>query len=105
MLPFKADVSSLVPMHISMGTIKLNDTEVIKVELNKNIYQWTPDMIQLWYEKAAKRQPIEEIELTALMCSSSNMLNTLIDVLGRTINTKSGLKKFKIGGFRDGNCL
>ena len=32
LLPFKANVSSNVPMHISGGSIKLNDDEVIRVE-------------------------------------------------------------------------
>ena len=33
------------------------------------------------------------------------MLNTLIDVLGRTINTKKGLQKLTIDGFFDKNSL
>ena len=32
LLPFKADVSSLVPMHIERGTLKLNDVQVLHVE-------------------------------------------------------------------------
>ena len=62
-------------------------------------------MVSLWYEQAAKRQPTTEIELFDLKCSSSNMLNTLFDVLGRTINTEHGLEKLKINNFYDKNCL
>ena len=100
LLPFKADVTSLVPMSISRGSLKLNDVQVMKVEYGKGIYQWTSIIISLWYEQAANLHPTTEIELTdRLRCSSSNMLNTLFDVLGRTINTEHGLKKLTIFNF------
>ena len=62
-------------------------------------------MLSHWYEQAANQQPTEAIELVELKCSSSNMLNTLIDVLGRTINTEHGLKRLTIKLFYDPNCL
>ena len=106
MLPFKDQVSSLVSMNISNGIIKLNDEEVMKVEHGKDICQWTPDLVEAWYDKtAAYKQHTTEIELIGLGCSSSNMVNTLIDMLGRTINTKHGLKKLRIENFADKNSL
>ena len=85
-LPFKADVTSAEPMNIEEGIIKLND-----VQVHEGWAQWTPDTVKLWYQEAADLQPTTEITLLALNCSTSNMLNTLIDVLGRTIDTEQGL--------------
>ena len=85
-LPFKADVTSAEPMNIEQGTIKLND-----VQVHEGWAQWTPDTSKLWYEDTADMKPTTEIYLEDLECSSSNMLNTLVDVLGRTINTDLGL--------------
>ena len=52
---------------------------------------WTPDTVKLWYKESADLQPTTEIELRGFKCSTSNMLNTLFDVLGRTISTELGL--------------
>ena len=85
-LPFKADVTSAGPMNIERGIIKLND-----VKVHEGWAQWTPDTNKLWYQEAAHLQPTTEIYLEDLKCSTSNMLNTLVDVLGRTVNTDLGL--------------
>ena len=85
-LPFKADVTSAGPMNIEGGIIKLND-----VQVHEGWAQFTPGTAKRWYQDAADLQPTTEIYLEELKCSTSNMLNTLFDVLGRTINTDLGL--------------
>ena len=90
-LPFKADVSGSEPMNIENGEIKLND-----IQVHKGWCMWTEDTIKGWYKDAADLQPTTEIYLRSLRCSSTNMVNTLIDVLGRTINEEQGLKKLII---------
>lgn len=85
-LPFKADVKSAGPMNIEYGSIKLNG-----VVVHEGWAQWTPETSKFWYQDAADLQPTTDLCLAALSCSSSNMLNTLVDVLGRTINIEQGL--------------
>ena len=90
-MPFKADVTSAGPMIIEDGIIKLND-----VEVHTGYTEWTPDTIRLWYQEAADLQPTTDIYLENVQCSTSNMLNTLVDVLGRTICTEQGLRYLTI---------
>ena len=99
-LPFKADVTSAGPMNIERGIIKLND-----VQVHEGWAQWTPDTNKLWYQEAADLQPTTEIHLNRPRGSTSNMLNTLVDVLGRKINTEQGLQKLTIEDFYDQNNL
>ena len=104
-LPFKADVTSAAPMTIEQGSIKLNGVRDNGVEVHNGWAQWTPDTVVGWYQENADLQPTTEIYLTRLKCSSSNMLNTLVDVLGRTIDTEQGLSKLSIYKFMDQNSL
>ena len=82
-LPFKADVTSAGPMNIEGGIIKLNDAHV-----HRGWAQFTPGTVTRWYQDANDLQPTTKIHLDSLRCSTSNMLNTLVDVLGRTVNTE-----------------
>ena len=58
-----------------------------------------------WFIKDNDMQSTTEIDLNGLLCSSSNMLNTLIDVLGRTIDEEQGLKKISVNHFKGQNSL
>jgi len=99
-LPFKANATSAEPMNVEEGTIKLNG-----VQVHDGWCMWTEDTIVGWYRLAADLQPTTEINLSHLRCSSTNMINTLIDVLGRTIDEEQGLKKLTIDSFSDHNSL
>ena len=85
-LSFKAYVTSTGPINIEYGTIKLNG-----VKVHKGWAQFTPGTVKRWYQEAADLESTTEIYLKKLRCSNSNMLNTLVDVLGRTVNTEQGL--------------
>lgn len=99
-MPFKANAESAEPMNIEKGEIKLND-----VPVHEGWCMWTEDTSGEWYSMSGDLQPTTEIYLKEIKCSSNNMVSTLIDVLGRTINEEQGLRKLTINRWFDQNNL
>ena len=50
-------------------------------------------------------EPVTDIEINAFKCTSSEVLNSLIDELGRAVDEEKGLLNLDITLFRDQNKL
>ena len=95
-LPYQAEIEHSGPQNIDKGEIYINDTKV-----SAGFAQYTPDTVQEWVEEFGL-EPTTEIELVGpVRFSSSEVLNSLIDDLGRTIDVNEGLKKLSIEAFHD----
>ena len=83
-MPYKGSVIPIGPQNIDRGEIKLNEDEV-----NKGFSQYVDFVNRVFYET---RQPTTDIYIGDNFCSSSSdVLNSVIDVLGRTIDAEQGL--------------
>lgn len=79
-MPYKADIELTGPQNIECGEIKLNDELV-----HSQFLQYTADAFcDLINEKAL--QPTTNMFIGYLRCSSAEVVNSVIDCLGRSID-------------------
>ena len=98
-MPFQAEVAPSGPQNIKWGTIKINE-----VEVHEGFEQYTPFTVDGW-RADYKLKPTVDIFIFYLMCTSSEVLNSLFDDLGLSIDKEQGLKKLTIERFGDKNIL
>ena len=100
-MPYQADVIPNGPQNIETGSVKLDDDQV-----SEGFIQ-LPDFVdRVFYHK---RLPTSEIYIGfgggSFMTTSSETVNSVIGVLGRTIDREEGLKRLTIQDFYDRNEL
>ena len=96
-MPYQADIIPNGPQNIDQGWIELNGEKV-----NDGFIQYF-DFVDRVFDQ--NREPTTDIDIGDFKCSSSEVLNSMFDVLGRTIDTEQGLKKLMISHFYDQNVL
>ena len=79
-LPFQASVALTGPQNIDKGEIILNE-----VLVHDGFKQYTDNTVNEWREEH-KLQPTTDIYICFLTCSSSSVLNSMFDDLGRSID-------------------
>ena len=95
-MPYQADIIPNGPVNIDAGFIKLDGEEV-----NTGFSQYV-DFFDRVFD--GKRQPTTSIEIHYnFSTSSKEVVNSVIDVLGRTIDAEAGLNSLTIKSFYDQN--
>ena len=80
-MPFQAEVTPEGPQNIDNGLIKLND-----VQVHTGFGQYEPETF-LAYALSQKLEPTKDIFIGGMFeCSSSEVVNSVLDDLGRTID-------------------
>jgi len=94
-MPYQAEVAPDGAQNIEKGMIVLN-----QVDLLEGFAQYTADTIDEWREDH-NLQPTTDVLIGYLTCTSSEVLNSVFDDIGRTIDKEKGLKSFTIWKFKD----
>ena len=99
-MPYQAEVTPEGPQNIERGTIKLND-----VQVHEGWAQYTSDTVKEWREDHKLLQPTTDIYIYGFSCTSKEVVNAVVEDLGRTIDAEQGLKNLTIEVFSDENKL
>ena len=97
-MPYLAELTFMSPQNIEEGTITLNGEK-----LHEGWTQYTADTISDWRSKLD--EPTTDVYINNLRCTTTDVLNSVFDFIGRTIDGEEGLKSFTIFNFSDGNKL
>ena len=98
-MPFQADVTPKGPMNILSGSIRLNGKEI-----HRGWSQWNDDIALGWLAEL-ENQPTTDISIEKFKSTSSEVVNSIFDFLGRTIDREQGLKSLAIEYYNDKNKL
>ena len=99
-MPFQAEVAPSGPQNIDQGTIKINE-----VEVHEGFEQYTPFTVDGWRADYKLKPTVDIFIGGGFSCTSSEVLNSLFDDLGLSIDKEQGLKKLTIEQFYDENTL
>ena len=97
-LPYLAELTFRNPQNIERGTITLNGEE-----LHEGWTQYTADTLSDW--RSTLDEPTTDVYIGGLRCTTTDVLNSVFDFIGRTIEGEEGLKSFTIESFFDQNKL
>ena len=92
-MPYQASVILKGPQNITLGVISLNGTEV-----HSGWTQYKADTVYDW-RKQSNLQPTTDIAIIDLRCTSSEVVNSIFEELGHTIDQESGLENLAIEFF------
>ena len=73
-------------------------------ELHEGWAQWNRNTLLDWL-KEFNNDPVTEISISGLICTSSDVVNSVLDFLGGTIDPERGLRYLTIEEYYDRNKL
>ena len=98
-MPFQLKANKEGPQNITKGTIMLDGDKV-----HEGFVQYTDDTFDEWHSEL-EYEPITDVSIEMFECTSSEVLNSVIDDIGRAVDEEQGLKSLSIEFFLDENEL
>ena len=99
-LPYLDNIITAGSQSINMGSIAINGKQI-----HNGLIQYAGITFEQMRQKCNITQPTSEVILSRLECSSSEVLHSVLDDIGRSIDDEQGLRRLEIEEFYDSNKL